>query len=105
QPDRGVRRAARGRPGRPGDRSLPARTRAGHAAGRRPRVGAPGPSPSRIRAGVQRRLLPGAAARRDGRPVSAADVAADTGARLAAADARGLNATLHWSQALLDAEA
>jgi len=37
--------------------------------------------------------------------VSAAAVAADTGARLAAADARGLNATLHWSQALLDAEA
>jgi aspartyl-tRNA(Asn)/glutamyl-tRNA(Gln) amidotransferase subunit A len=32
-------------------------------------------------------------------------VARDTGARLAAADAAGLNATLHWSQELLDAEA
>src|SRR6185295_13041453 len=52
---------------------------------------------------VRRRLLPGAAPRRDGRPVSAAAVAAATGARLAAAG--GLNATLHWSQALLDAEA
>jgi aspartyl-tRNA(Asn)/glutamyl-tRNA(Gln) amidotransferase subunit A len=37
--------------------------------------------------------------------VSAAAVAAATGARLAAAEAAGLNATLHWSQALLDAEA
>ncbi len=34
-----------------------------------------------------------------------ADTARETGARLAAADAAGLNATLHWSQALLDAEA
>ena len=32
-----------------------------------------------------------------------ADTARETGARLAAADAAGLNATLHWSQALLDA--
>jgi aspartyl-tRNA(Asn)/glutamyl-tRNA(Gln) amidotransferase subunit A len=37
--------------------------------------------------------------------VSAAAAARETGARLAAADAAGLNATLHWSQALLDAEA
>jgi len=37
--------------------------------------------------------------------VIAADTARETGARLAAADAAGLNATLHWSQALLDAEA
>jgi aspartyl-tRNA(Asn)/glutamyl-tRNA(Gln) amidotransferase subunit A len=37
--------------------------------------------------------------------VSAAAVARETGARLAAAEASGLNATLHWSQALLDAEA
>jgi len=37
--------------------------------------------------------------------VTAADTARETGARLAAADAAGLNATLHWSQALLDAEA
>jgi len=37
--------------------------------------------------------------------VSAAEVARETGARLAAADASGLNATLHWSQACLDAEA
>jgi aspartyl-tRNA(Asn)/glutamyl-tRNA(Gln) amidotransferase subunit A len=37
--------------------------------------------------------------------VSAAATARETGARLAAADAAGLNATLHWSQALLDAEA
>jgi aspartyl-tRNA(Asn)/glutamyl-tRNA(Gln) amidotransferase subunit A len=37
--------------------------------------------------------------------VSAATVARETGARLAAAEASGLNATLHWSQALLDAEA
>jgi len=37
--------------------------------------------------------------------VSAAAVARETGARLAAAEAAGLNATLHWSQALLDAEA
>jgi aspartyl-tRNA(Asn)/glutamyl-tRNA(Gln) amidotransferase subunit A len=37
--------------------------------------------------------------------VSAGAAAArETGARLAAADAAGLNATLHWSQALLDAE-
>jgi hypothetical protein len=35
--------------------------------------------------------------------VSAVAVAAETGARLAAA--ADLNATLHWSQALLDAEA
>ncbi len=35
----------------------------------------------------------------------AAAVARDTAARLAAADAAGLNATLHWSQELLDAEA
>jgi aspartyl-tRNA(Asn)/glutamyl-tRNA(Gln) amidotransferase subunit A len=33
-----------------------------------------------------------------------ATAARETGARLAAADARGLNATLHWSQELLDAE-
>ena len=37
--------------------------------------------------------------------MSAAEVARETGARLAAADASGLNATLHWSQACLDAEA
>jgi aspartyl-tRNA(Asn)/glutamyl-tRNA(Gln) amidotransferase subunit A len=37
--------------------------------------------------------------------VSAATAARETGARLAAADAAGLNATLHWSQGLLDAEA
>jgi aspartyl-tRNA(Asn)/glutamyl-tRNA(Gln) amidotransferase subunit A len=37
--------------------------------------------------------------------VTATDIARETGARLAAADAAGLNATLHWSQALLDAEA
>ena len=37
--------------------------------------------------------------------MSAAATARETGARLAAADAAGLNATLHWSQALLDAEA
>jgi aspartyl-tRNA(Asn)/glutamyl-tRNA(Gln) amidotransferase subunit A len=37
--------------------------------------------------------------------VSAAAVARETGARLAAAEASGLNATLHWSQALLDTEA
>jgi aspartyl-tRNA(Asn)/glutamyl-tRNA(Gln) amidotransferase subunit A len=37
--------------------------------------------------------------------VSAAAVARDTGARLAAAEAAGLNATLYWSQELLDAEA
>jgi aspartyl-tRNA(Asn)/glutamyl-tRNA(Gln) amidotransferase subunit A len=35
----------------------------------------------------------------------AAAVARETGARLAKADAAGLNATLHWSQDLLDAEA
>ncbi|MGH7527752.1 MAG: amidase family protein, partial [Gemmatimonadales bacterium] len=35
----------------------------------------------------------------------AAAVARDTGARLAAADAAGLNATLHWSPELLAAEA
>ena len=35
----------------------------------------------------------------------AADVARDTGARLAAADASGMNATLHWSQSLLDRQA
>ena len=33
-----------------------------------------------------------------------ATAARETGARLAAADASGLNATLHWSQELLDAE-
>jgi aspartyl-tRNA(Asn)/glutamyl-tRNA(Gln) amidotransferase subunit A len=37
--------------------------------------------------------------------VSAGEVARETGARLAAVDAGGLNATLHWSQACLDAEA
>jgi aspartyl-tRNA(Asn)/glutamyl-tRNA(Gln) amidotransferase subunit A len=37
--------------------------------------------------------------------VSSAAVARDTGARLAKADADGLNATLFWSQAALDAEA
>ncbi len=37
--------------------------------------------------------------------MTAAQVAAETGKRLAAADAAGLNATLHWSQRLLDAEA
>ena len=37
--------------------------------------------------------------------MSAAAVARATGERLAAADAAGLNATLHWSQALLDADA
>ena len=37
--------------------------------------------------------------------MSAAAVARETGERLARADAAGLNATLHWSQALLDAEA
>jgi aspartyl-tRNA(Asn)/glutamyl-tRNA(Gln) amidotransferase subunit A len=37
--------------------------------------------------------------------VSAAAVARQVGERLAAADARGLNATLHWSQAVIDGEA
>ncbi len=37
--------------------------------------------------------------------MSSAAVARDTGARLAKADADGLNATLFWSQAALDAEA
>jgi aspartyl-tRNA(Asn)/glutamyl-tRNA(Gln) amidotransferase subunit A len=37
--------------------------------------------------------------------VTTADVARETGARLARADGAGLNATLHWSQACLDAEA
>ncbi len=37
--------------------------------------------------------------------MSTAAVARATGERLAAADAAGLNATLHWSQAQLDAEA
>jgi aspartyl-tRNA(Asn)/glutamyl-tRNA(Gln) amidotransferase subunit A len=37
--------------------------------------------------------------------VSAAAVARETGARLAHAEAADLNATLHWSQELLDAEA
>jgi aspartyl-tRNA(Asn)/glutamyl-tRNA(Gln) amidotransferase subunit A len=37
--------------------------------------------------------------------MSAAGVARDTGARLARSEAGGLNATLHWSQELLDAEA
>lgn len=37
--------------------------------------------------------------------MSAAQLAADTGTRLAAADAQGLNAVLHWSQALLDQQA
>jgi aspartyl-tRNA(Asn)/glutamyl-tRNA(Gln) amidotransferase subunit A len=37
--------------------------------------------------------------------VNAGEVALETGARLAAVDAAGLNATLHWSQACLDAEA
>jgi aspartyl-tRNA(Asn)/glutamyl-tRNA(Gln) amidotransferase subunit A len=37
--------------------------------------------------------------------VSAGEVARETGARLAAVDAAGLNATLHWSQTCLDAEA
>jgi aspartyl-tRNA(Asn)/glutamyl-tRNA(Gln) amidotransferase subunit A len=45
-----------------------------------------------------------AAAVREGR-VTAADVAHDTGVRLAAADAAGLNATLHWSPQLLEQEA
>jgi len=36
---------------------------------------------------------------------AAAAVARETGRRLAEADAKGLNATLHWSKALLDAEA
>ncbi len=37
--------------------------------------------------------------------MTAAAVARETGIRLAKADADGLNATLHWSQAALDAEA
>lgn len=37
--------------------------------------------------------------------MSAAELARDTGARLAAAEARGLNASLHWSQELLDRDA
>ena len=37
--------------------------------------------------------------------MSAAAAARAVGERLAAADARGLNATLHWSQAAIDAEA
>ncbi len=37
--------------------------------------------------------------------MSATAVARETGARLAGADAAGLNATLHWSQVCLDAEA
>lgn len=37
--------------------------------------------------------------------MSAARLAAETGTRLAAADARGLNAVLHWSQSLLDQQA
>jgi aspartyl-tRNA(Asn)/glutamyl-tRNA(Gln) amidotransferase subunit A len=37
--------------------------------------------------------------------VSAIAVARETATRLAAADAAGLNATLHWSEALLEAEA
>ncbi|HZE75513.1 MAG TPA: Asp-tRNA(Asn)/Glu-tRNA(Gln) amidotransferase subunit GatA [Gemmatimonadales bacterium] len=37
--------------------------------------------------------------------MTAAAIARETGARLAKADAAGLNATLHWSQACLDAEA
>mgnify|MGYP001545830518 CR=1 FL=1 len=36
---------------------------------------------------------------------AAADIARDTGRRLAAADTAGLNAALDWSQRLLDAEA
>ncbi|MBA3521039.1 MAG: hypothetical protein H0T90_00855, partial [Gemmatimonadales bacterium] len=60
---------------------------------------------------MRRRILPGAAPRRNGGPVSraaervdsAAATARKTGARLARAET--LNATLHWSQELLDAEA
>ena len=37
--------------------------------------------------------------------MSAAAVARETGARLAAAETAGLNATLHWSREGLDAEA
>ncbi|MES2306392.1 MAG: Asp-tRNA(Asn)/Glu-tRNA(Gln) amidotransferase subunit GatA [Gemmatimonadota bacterium] len=37
--------------------------------------------------------------------MSAADLARETGQRFAEADARGLNATLHWSQELLDRDA
>ena len=37
--------------------------------------------------------------------MSAAEVARATADRLAAADAAGLNATLHWSRELLEAEA
>lgn len=37
--------------------------------------------------------------------MSAADLAQETGKRLAAADALGLNATLHWSQEVLDRDA
>lgn len=37
--------------------------------------------------------------------MTAAAIARDTGAALARADAAGLNATLHWSQALLDGQA
>ena len=85
---------------------VPARPGAGRAARGRARLGAARPAAGRAGARVRRRLLPRAAARRDGGPVSAAAVAADD--RRAPGRGRrgdGLNATLHWSQALLDAEA
>ena len=76
----------------------PARGRAG--------LGAAGAAAGRVRAGIRRGLLPGAAARRHGRPVTAAANAREPSANGSPRpSAKGLNATLHWSQALLDAEA
>ena len=80
--------------GRRRGRAVPARAGAGRAPRGRAGLGAARAAAGGVRAGVRRWLLPRAAPRRDGGPVSAAAVAQETGARLAAADAAGLNATL-----------
>ena len=91
----------------PADRmadAVPARTGVRRASRGRSGPGAARPPAGGVRARVPRRLLPGAAPWCHGGGVSGAATAAkETGARLAAAEP--LNATLHWSQALLDAEA
>src|SRR5690349_6294201 len=103
QSHRGLCRPARRSTTGCAGRAVPGRAWRGSTAGRRGELTAAGALPGGSRARVCRGLLCGAASRRHGGAVSAAAVARETGARLAKAVA--LNATLHWSQACLDAEA
>ena len=98
QPHRGLRRPARpgaGRRRRP-SRSCPGRRRSRCA--RTCRARCRSPAAGGDGAGVRRRLLPGAAPRRDGGPVSRGGRRPGDRRAAGRGGRDGLNATLHWSQ-------